>query len=163
MIELLSHPVVIPGKVPSISNISVNFRMLKVPLERIKNARTRNARMAYDQASAWKEAASWQLRAAARSRAPAGTAVFVFARLAFKSALGMTEPTRILNDVDNPSKALLDALQRSSVIANDRQVLLLVLDKVCGGAEPGTHVISVCAARPDEKAAWLARLPFEGP
>lgn len=158
VIELLKAPVVIPGRVPSMSNIAVNFRTLKMPLEAIKNPRTRMARIAYDQAGAWKANAAALILAGAKLRAPGGTAVFVYARLALHSAPKQRDPTKLLQDVDNPSKAIMDSLQRSGVIANDRQVVCLLLDKACGGHQPAVTLVSVCAAHPEQQMAWLRGL-----
>lgn len=161
MIELLRHPVVIHGKVPSMANIHLNWRMLKVPLERLKNPATRSARIAYDYAMSWRDQAVFGLRSEAKAQAPVGTAVFIHVLLAFKPAKGRDNPADLSQDVDNPSKAILDAIQKAGIVANDKQAIFLLLEKVCAAGETQATIRSITAGRPRDKRRWLQGLALE--
>lgn len=161
MIELLRHPVTIPGKVPSMANIHLNWRMVNVPIERIKNPATLSARRAYDYAISWRDQAVFLLRAEAQARAPDGTAVFIHVHLAFKPAKGKDNPAALPQDVDNPAKAVLDAIQKAGIVANDKQTIFLLLEKACAAGETKATVRSIAAGRAKDKRRWLAGLQLE--
>ena len=162
MIELLKRPVVIPGKVPSMVNIGMNWRVARIPTEKIKNPVTLKKKQTYDYAMGWRDLAVFLLHAEAKAQAPAGTAVFVHVVFAFKPAKGRDNAADLAQDIDNGQKCLLDAIQKSGLVANDKQIVTLFIEKVCAAAETQATVRSVAAARPRDKRRWLAGLTLEG-
>lgn len=140
------------------ANIHLNWRMLKVPLERIKNPSTRSSRIAYDYAMSWRDQAMFLLRAAAKGQAPAGVSVFIHIELFFKPAKDKDNPADLAQDVDNPSKALLDAIQKAGLVVNDKQVTCLVMEKACAAAETHVMIRSIAVGRPQHKLRWLQQL-----
>lgn len=158
MIELLQRPVVIPGKVPSVANTHLNWRLLNVPLERLKNPATRAAKKRHDYMREWTDLAVFLLRQEAKARAPAGTRVFVHAVVAFKPAKGNDNPAALSQDIDNPQKVILDAVQKAGVVENDKQITFLLVEKICAAGETQATVRSIAAGRPKDKRRWLASL-----
>lgn len=162
MIELLRRPVVVPGRVPSMVNIGMNWRVARIPTEKIKNPVTLKKKQSYDYAMEWRDLAVFLLRAEGRAQAPAGTALFVHIVFAFKPAKGRDNPADLAQDIDNGQKCLLDAIQKSGIAFNDKQIITLFIEKVCAAGETQATVRSIAAGRPRDKRRWLQGLVLEG-
>lgn len=162
MLELLRSPVIIAGRIPAMANIGGTWRVARIPLDKIKSPSTRQKKLAYDYAMTWRDGAVALLLASARARALPGQAVFVHAVLEFKPAKGASNPADLKQDIDNPSKALLDAIQKAGIIANDKQVICLLLEKVCAEGTTRAVVRSITAGHLRDKRRWLQGLALEG-
>lgn len=144
------------------ANIGLNWRVAKIPLERIRNPTTRAKKVSYEYSMSWRDQAVFLLRAEAKAQAAEGTAVFIHALLEFKPAKGNDNPAGLAQDVDNPSKAILDAIQKAGIVANDKQVICLLLEKAVAAGTTQVTVRSIAAGRARDKRRWLQGLTLEG-
>jgi len=121
--ELLAKPLIIPGQPLSRANISMDYRLAKVPFEKIRNPILAAKKLRWDKSNAWKDEIAWSLLAVTPKIIPASKdmAVGIMMDMVFKYQSG--EAHKLRADMDNVEKGVYDAFESSGVIPDDKQIV----------------------------------------
>lgn len=131
MRDVLPFPLVIPGEPVTRVNRTIDYRVKNMHPSKIKNPRLAAAKRLWDESNCYRDVVMWTVKAFCRTHSiapiPKDTGVLVDLTIYFKAK--NPNPATCRLDIDNILKLYLDAIEKSGLIQNDKQVTDLVVRK----------------------------------
>jgi len=141
MKELLRAPIIIPGQPLSRGNIALDYRLAKVPAHKINNPTLAAKKLRWDKNNAWKDEIAWTIKAARPQIASPDVGIGICMDVVFKYKSG--EAHDLCADLDNVEKCIYDAIEKSGIIPNDKQIIQKMIRKRVDKKYPRLIIYSI--------------------
>jgi len=162
MIEMIpGSSLIIPGDPPPRANLKIDYKLKGMPTHRIKNVNLRKQKERWDASNAYNDTLALLLRSQRNKHGlpsiPEGWLVFVH-MIMFFSFKKSDNPADLTRDIDNAEKGVFDAIQKSGVIADDKQIVFKLVGKQVTEKNPRLEILSIAGTQHwSDFGPWMDR------